>query len=142
MADLEELLQLFENEITLADINSSEYLGKISAAIVKKRIDLQMTQKNFANYLGVSQGMVSRWEGGDYNFTVKGIAEIAEKLDMELYINLKENKTKTKTSYLGKPEFFIGGKSKVIQFHSKAGSVYHDKQDISKIYSFNETIEM
>lgn len=87
---LDELFQLFEDKITLADINASKYLGKISAAIVQRRIELKMTQKEFATYVDVSQGMVSKWESGDYNFTVKGLTELAEKLNMELGINFKE----------------------------------------------------
>lgn len=64
---LEDLLAMFEDNISIADINASRYLGKISASIVKRRMELKMSQKEFAGYLGVSQGMVSRWEGGDYN---------------------------------------------------------------------------
>lgn len=48
-----------------------------------------MTQKEFAKHIKVSQGMISKWEGGDYNFSIKSLAEFAEKLDMELYVNLK-----------------------------------------------------
>lgn len=86
---LEDLLAMFEDNISIADINASRYLGKISASIVKRRMELKMSQKEFAGYLGVSQGMVSRWEGGDYNFSIKALSEIAEKLELELYINLK-----------------------------------------------------
>ena len=79
---LEDLLAMFEDNISIADINASRYLGKISASIVKRRMELKMSQKEFAGYLGVSQGMVSRWEGGDYNFSIKALSEIAEKLDI------------------------------------------------------------
>lgn len=88
MENLEDLLQLFENKITLADINSAKCLGEISAAIAKRRIELQMTQSEFAKYLGVSQGMVSKWESTDYNFTIKGLAEIAQKLGLEVSVSL------------------------------------------------------
>lgn len=89
---LGDLLELFENDITVSDINSSKILGCISASIVRKRVELNMTQKEFAIYVGVSQGMVSKWEGGDYNFSIKSLAEIAEKLDMELRVNLDANR--------------------------------------------------
>lgn len=95
---LNEILQLFESELSVADINASKYLGKISAAIVKKRIELNMTQKEFASHMSVSQGMVSKWESGDCNFTVKTLAEIAEKLDLSLYIGLKEYKANNKNT--------------------------------------------
>lgn len=50
---------------------------------------MKMTQKEFVEHIKVSQGMISKWESGDYNFSIKTLAEVAEKLDMELYINLK-----------------------------------------------------
>ena len=90
-ASLADLLAMFEDDISIADINASRYLGKISASIVKRRIELKMSQKDFAGYLGVSQGMISRWEGGDYNFSIKALSEIAEKLELELYINLSHH---------------------------------------------------
>lgn len=87
--DINSLLGLFEEHVSVSDITASRYLGKISAAIVKKRVSMNMTQKEFAKYIKVSQGMISKWESGDYNFSIKTLAEVAEKLDMELYINLK-----------------------------------------------------
>ena len=42
-----------------------------------------MTQKEFAKFMGVTQGMVSKWESGDYNFTIESICNILEKLDLD-----------------------------------------------------------
>ena len=42
-----------------------------------------MTQKEFAKKLNVSQGMVSKWESEDYNFTIESLAQIAEKIRIE-----------------------------------------------------------
>lgn len=64
VAGLKDILQLFEDNVSVSDISASRYLGKISAAIVKKRVEMGMTQKQFSEYVGVSQGMVSKWEGG------------------------------------------------------------------------------
>ena len=36
---LEDLLAMFEDNISIADINASRYLGKISASIVKRRME-------------------------------------------------------------------------------------------------------
>ena len=63
---LEDLLAMFEDNISIADINASRYLGKISASIVKRRMELKMSQKEFAGHLGVSQGMVS-----SYTYSIK-----------------------------------------------------------------------
>ena len=40
-----------------------------------------MTQKAFAEFMGVTQAMVSKWESADYNFTIETIAQISEKLN-------------------------------------------------------------
>lgn len=120
---LDTLFVLFDDKLTLSDITSAKYLGKISAAIVKKRVDLKMTQKEFAKYLSVSQGMVSKWESGDYNFTVKNLAELSEKLNLELYINLKEYNENVITSaedhfsfFHSEETTFIGKRSNIIDF--------------------------
>lgn len=44
------------------------------------RIELGKSQEEFADLMGVTQGMVSRWENGEYNFTIKKLSEIAVKL--------------------------------------------------------------
>ena len=41
-----------------------------------------MTQAAFAEFMGVTQVMVSKWESGEYNFTVKTLSEISAKINM------------------------------------------------------------
>ena len=55
-------------------------LAIVAAEIQLKRIDMGLDQKQFAKLLGVSQGMVSRWESGEYNFTIATLVNICEKL--------------------------------------------------------------
>ncbi|MBO4560217.1 MAG: helix-turn-helix domain-containing protein [Lachnospiraceae bacterium] len=64
------------------EIKSNIELAKISARLEMKRIDLGMTQKQFAEYMGVSQGMVSKWESREYNFTIATLNDICEKLGL------------------------------------------------------------
>lgn len=66
-------------EIQLVAIQSN-----IAATIASKRVARGMNQKEFAAFMGVSQGMVSRWESGETNFNLKTIVEIASKLDISL----------------------------------------------------------
>ena len=91
-ADLRELLQVFENNLSAADITASKLLAEISSIIVKNRIDMGMTQKEFAEHMNVSQSMVSKWESSDYNFSVKALAEIASKLNLEIDVRLYKSK--------------------------------------------------
>lgn len=70
-------------------------LAKISAHIERCRIEMGMTQQEFADYMGVTQGMVSKWESREYNFTIKTLNEICQKIDLELSVSLEKPCTKT-----------------------------------------------
>ena len=80
--------------IAEAEAKSIIELAKISAKIVlgtrikKIRKELHLTQKEFAAYMNVSQGMVSRWESREYNFTIKTLNEICQKLNLHLQLDL------------------------------------------------------
>ena len=62
--------------------------GKISSAIMVRRDELDMSQKEFASIMGVSQAMVSKWESGECNFTLSTIAAICDKLGLVLELSL------------------------------------------------------
>ena len=57
-------------------------LSVIAAKIYTKRTQMGMDQKAFAKFMGVSQGMVSRWESGTYNFSISTLIGICEKLEL------------------------------------------------------------
>ena len=40
--------------------------------------------------MGVTQGMVSKWESREYNFTIRSLNEICEKVDLELSVYLEK----------------------------------------------------
>lgn len=88
---LSDILSLFDNTISCSDIISAKCLSHISSSIVAKRISLNLSQQEFANKLGVSQSMVSKWEGEDYNFSIKTLADIAAKLNMSLSVSLLDD---------------------------------------------------
>lgn len=69
--------------LTSAELKSIVELAQISAKIERRRIEMGMTQAEFAKFMGVSQGMVSKWESRGYNFTVKSLNEICEKIGLE-----------------------------------------------------------
>ena len=75
--------------ISEAEIKTTIELAKISAKIEKCRLDLGMTQIEFADYMGVTQGMVSKWESREYNFTIRSLNEICEKLGITLSLEME-----------------------------------------------------
>lgn len=133
--DLNDLLSIFEDSITTADIISAKCLANISAAIVKKRIELNLSQKDFADLLGVSQGMVSKWESNDYNFTIKTIADIAAKLDMNVHVELTDEShgnsqyisNNTYNCVSSRPAEFK--QQKVISFSQYKDNIYNQKDN-------------
>lgn len=72
-----------------AEVKSTVELAKISARIEKCRQNMNMTQKEFAEYMNVSQGMVSKWESREYNFTIRSLNEICEKLHLSLNLDMQ-----------------------------------------------------
>ena len=61
------------------EIKTFTELAKISARIERCRIDMHMTQQEFA-----------QWESREYNFTIKTLNEICQKIDLELYVSLEK----------------------------------------------------
>lgn len=90
--NIHDVLELFENSLSAADVLSSKAQAQICDAIIKERLKRNMTQKEFAAFLHVSQGMVSRWESSDYNFSINKLAEIAALLDLDLDIRMEKPK--------------------------------------------------
>lgn len=83
------LLSALTDSISTEDLLLAHFTSDIAVAISTKRVELGMTQKEFAEMLGKTQAIVSKWENGDANFTLKTLVEIAEKLDLELNVSLK-----------------------------------------------------
>lgn len=74
-----------------AEVKTIVELAKISARIERCRIEMGMTQQEFAEYMGVTQGMVSKWESREYNFTIKTLNDICQKVDLELSVSLEKS---------------------------------------------------
>lgn len=88
---LEELFEGLTQNLSVAAINAARLLSHISNSIINARSKRKMKQIEFAEIMGVSQSMISKWESGDYNFTIKQLCEICEKLDITPYIELRES---------------------------------------------------
>ena len=93
---------LLSQYISKSDVYAAKVIAKVSMFIYKYRQDKKMTQKAFAEFMGVTQAMVSKWESANYNFTIETIAQISEKLNFtfdiefipesEYLINANNNK--------------------------------------------------
>ncbi|MBQ7809699.1 MAG: helix-turn-helix transcriptional regulator [Clostridia bacterium] len=75
-------------------LKTEKALAIIAAKIQLRRLELGMDQKEFAKHMGVSQGMVSRWESGNYNFTISTLISICEKLELSFEPEIKTIKEK------------------------------------------------
>ena len=81
------LLEAMAETLSAADIVAASVKAKISSQISKWRISHQMTQAEFADFMGVTQSQVSKWENGDCNFSVEKLSDIACHLDLRLDVS-------------------------------------------------------
>lgn len=66
-------------------------LVDIASEFVKYRAVKNISQKELAGILEISQAMVSKLESGDYNPTVKFLFEISKKLNWDFSVNINSN---------------------------------------------------
>ena len=77
--------------ITDSQIKASKIKYQISKALYKKRKQMNMSQNEFAKFMNVSQGMVSKWESRGYNFTIESLCEIFEKSGVDFNLEIKDD---------------------------------------------------
>lgn len=82
--NLSSLVNELSENMTNAELIECTTLLEISETIEKKRRSLGLSQKKLAEKMNVSQSMVSKWESGDYNFSIKILSQIADILDLDL----------------------------------------------------------
>lgn len=107
--NINDLFDLFSESLAASDVLASKLMSQISSAITKERIKLSMNQNDFAKHLNVSQSEISRWEHGDYNFSLKKISQIAEKLDMDIdiiFTNMSVKKNMEYESFSNSPSTY------------------------------------
>ena len=89
------LLEAVAENLSAADIVASKEMAHIANQIVTWRLEHNLTQSEFAKQLGVTQGTIAKWENGDFNFTIKKLAEISCKIDAQLHISFDKPVSKT-----------------------------------------------
>lgn len=67
-------------------------LMDIAIAIAKARIKIGFSQADFAKKMRTSQSVISRIESGNQNLSVKMLVRIAQVLDCDLLVSLKQHK--------------------------------------------------
>ena len=82
--DLQQLLSALAADLPPEEVMLVGLQGLIAGEITIKRHEKGLSQKRFAAMMGVSQGMVSRWENGDANFTLETLVKIAKALDIRM----------------------------------------------------------
>lgn len=87
MCNEKDFYKFIAENVSAGDLRAASIIGKISAFIVKRRSEMNMTQEELAERVGVSLKTVSKWESADYNFSVEEIAKIAEALGAKAEIN-------------------------------------------------------
>ena len=81
---LEELLLALTENLSDEELLLAMLQADIAATIAVKRIQAEMSQAELAQAMGVSQGLVSRWESGETNFTLATLVKIAQKLSIDM----------------------------------------------------------
>jgi len=84
MTGIDKLLDEFSEMLSEEEFVAGALKGVIAAIITIKRMEFGLSQKDLATKIGVSQGLVSRWEKGETNFTIETLVRIAEVLSIEM----------------------------------------------------------
>ncbi len=123
---INDLFSLFEDVLSPSDVLTSKIMAQVSTSITKERLKLGLNQADFAKRINASQSLVSRWEHGDYNFSIRKIAEIAVALNLDVNITLCDAAIQRK-NYAEYSEFT--GFTKTLYYSNK--SDYANKKYIS-----------
>ena len=82
--DMKELFTRLTHGLSAEDVMLDTMQSQIAAEISMKRQELDMTQKQLAELMGVSQATVSKWESSDANFQLSTLVKIASRLGLQL----------------------------------------------------------
>lgn len=95
MSEVSDLLNAYsffdqEDNATEEAMRVEDLLVDIACQFIKYRDKNDMTQKELADKLQITQAMVSKLESGEYNPTVKMLFEIARKLSWDFKIEFHD----------------------------------------------------
>jgi len=79
------------DEETKQEFELSNILVDIACKIINYRLDNDMTQKDLADKLDITQAMVSKLESGEYNPSIEFLFKISKKLGWKFELTFEEN---------------------------------------------------
>lgn len=80
------------SESTKLELELEKLLIDIACKFINYRAQHNLTQKDLAKKLKITQAMISKLESGDYNPTVKMLYDISHKLSWDFNININSTK--------------------------------------------------
>lgn len=128
---IEDLFTMFSDTLEPADVLTSKLMAQISSAITKERLSRQMSQEKFAEYIGVGQSLVSRWEHGNYNFSIRKLSEIAVKLNLDVDLTIEPHTKKGKNINVGNTT--IGANTQIVQFLPDRIQTYNIQEELEEM---------
>ena len=84
----EDLVSFLSESFSESEIMLIREQAKIAATLHAERIKRKNTQKEFAAMLGVNQEMVSKWESGEYNFTLESLSQLCCMLNLDMTVSM------------------------------------------------------
>lgn len=105
----------------------SSLMAQAAYKIFETRTRMGMNQAEFAKRCGVTQSMISKWESGEYNFSLKVLEEIKQKCgvqfditDYKTALNLSSNHY-TGVTVGPSLHYSIGGSSQLSRSYCYSG---------------------
>ena len=95
MMSIKNLIKNAESVDIFKDISEYEQKefdlkSRIAAAILNERYNLRMNQTRFADYMNVSQSLISKWESGEYNCPCDSLELVLYILGLRLSLDEEE----------------------------------------------------
>lgn len=94
MSDLNNFFEKqMQNEEFRKEYNDLNPKYELIKEIIRERNEQNLTQKQFADRVGIKQSNISRLESGNYNPSMDFLQKIAQALGKELHIEFRKSKS-------------------------------------------------
>lgn len=91
--DIYDLLVKLANSLSYEELMFAEIASDLAVQITARRVELGLTQAEFAEKMEKPQDTISKWENANCDFSLKTLIEIADKLHLPLTVSFKSTKT-------------------------------------------------